>query len=59
MEMHASNECELNMEAKVDCHFCSNKFTKKEYVDRHVRECNDLVNMLRNHEADKERLKQM
>ncbi len=54
MEIHASYECDMNSESKIECRFCHEKFTKKYFVEAHVRDCNDLVNLIKSHSTDRE-----
>lgn len=54
MEIHASYECDMNIEAKIECRFCKEKFTKKCFVETHVRDCNDLLNIIKSHKTDKD-----
>ena len=59
MELHAAYSCDSNDEAKVKCRFCNQSFTKQTYVDTHVRECNDLLNLLKRADRDQMRASQL
>jgi hypothetical protein len=53
--MHLNYDCSENLQAKVECKFCNDQFTKKDFI-MHVRDCNELVNMVKESLANKSKV---